>query len=367
MQPAPGPFPAPDRLLEHDAFVRSLARHLIGNPAGAEDLVQETYAAALAHPQRRPGPVRAWLAAIVRHLAWKQRRTDERRARRESTAAPPDPVPSAAEVRASEEQRRRLVERVLALDEPARSTMLLRYFRQLPPRAIAKHFGVPVETVRTRIKRALERLRLDLDREHGGDRGAWLAALLPFAMSPPAGPVAAAAAATSAGLAAIGAGAVAMSMKAKLATAVVVLSGVLATAVMWRGNLGESDASAAAHGTPTTSDRPTPAASDAPKLDPAQSHAERVAEPRAPTAEPTPPPAAIETGSILVRMQSHGGEYAGDDVTVALVTDPGAPPAHAPERRVSRNGTCRFDAVAPGVVSLVADRGGYAQAEVVAG
>jgi hypothetical protein len=38
---------------------------------------------------------------------------------------------------------------------------------------VAARLAIPVETVRTRTRRALERLRADLDRRHG-DRRAWV-------------------------------------------------------------------------------------------------------------------------------------------------------------------------------------------------
>src|SRR5436190_1898691 len=75
----------------------------------------------------------------------------------------------------------RVVAAVLALEEPYRECVLLRYFEELSPRAIAARQRVPLETARTRLKRALELLRARLDREYGGERGAWGAALAPFA------------------------------------------------------------------------------------------------------------------------------------------------------------------------------------------
>ena len=41
----------------------------------------------------------------------------------------------------------------LALPEPYRSTIVLRFFKALPPRRVAERQGVPVETVRTRPRR----------------------------------------------------------------------------------------------------------------------------------------------------------------------------------------------------------------------
>src|SRR5262245_2004586 len=79
---------------------------------------------------------------------------------------------------------RRVVSSVLALEEPYRDVVLLRFFEDLPPREVARRLGVPTETVRTRTRRALDRLRERLDAEHGGDRAAWSAALAPVAALP---------------------------------------------------------------------------------------------------------------------------------------------------------------------------------------
>jgi protocatechuate 3,4-dioxygenase beta subunit len=56
----------------------------------------------------------------------------------------------------------------------------------LPPREVARRLGVPVETVRTRLKRGHALLRARLDGDYGDDREAWCKALLPFALARPA-------------------------------------------------------------------------------------------------------------------------------------------------------------------------------------
>ena len=106
---------------------------------------------------------------MVRHLALSRARSEQRRERRERTAARPEGLPSVAEGVARLELQRRVVEAVLALDEPYRSVVVHRFFYGLAPKEIARRLGVPLETVRTRQRRALERLRARLDTAYGGD------------------------------------------------------------------------------------------------------------------------------------------------------------------------------------------------------
>ncbi len=83
-------------------------------------------------------------------------------------------------MQAREQVRRRLSDAVTKLEEPYRTTIWLRFFEDMPPRDVAAKMKVPVETVRTRTRRALEQLRQQLDEEYG-DRRAWLAFAIPMA------------------------------------------------------------------------------------------------------------------------------------------------------------------------------------------
>ena len=155
----------PEELHAHAAFVRRLATSLVGNAADAEDLVQETWKAALERPPRRAG-ARPWLAHVTRNFARRHRRADSRRADRERDAARSERLPSVESRVSHEEMLQRVVDAVRALDEPYRSTVLARFYENLPPRLIARRDHVPVETVNTRLKRALVRLRATLERDH---------------------------------------------------------------------------------------------------------------------------------------------------------------------------------------------------------
>jgi RNA polymerase sigma-70 factor (ECF subfamily) len=183
---ARGPALDVKALLEHEGFVRALARTLVRDENEADDVAQQAMVAAIeSPPEPRPQGVRGWFATVVRNVVRQRRRGERRRHDREAAAARAEGVPSTAHLLERETARRTVVEAVLALDEPYRSAIVLRYFEALPPRDVAERLGVPVETARTRVKRGVAMLRERLDRRHGGDRPAWIAILLPLSDSPP--------------------------------------------------------------------------------------------------------------------------------------------------------------------------------------
>ena len=173
--------PRPDTLLEHAEFLQRLARRLVQDEHRAEDLVQDTHLAALTGGPTQPAALKAWLAGVLRHLSSNARRSQQRSAARERAAARPESVMPTDELRARLELQRLLATYVEELDEPYARVVFLRFYEGLPPRAIAERLGLPVNTVKTRLQRALERLRARLDRQAGGDRSAWCVTLLPLA------------------------------------------------------------------------------------------------------------------------------------------------------------------------------------------
>jgi len=163
-------------LLQHEDFLRRLARALVGG-AEADDLVQEVWQRALAHPPAEGAPPRAWLARVARNLASNRRRGEARRREREERAAAPEAQPDpAAELERRFELRQRVVQALDGLDEPFRGTLLLRYFEALSLEEIALRQGVPLATAKSRHLRALEKLRAALD-ARCGRREEWLGAL----------------------------------------------------------------------------------------------------------------------------------------------------------------------------------------------
>lgn len=173
----------PDDLLAHHDWVRTLARSLVRDEHAAADLEQDTWVRALEHPPRRAEGVRGWLATVLRNRRRDVHRSDTRRDARERAAARPEALDGPDEMAARADLQRRLIEHVLALEEPYRGTLLYRWFEGLGPAEIAARQGVPASTVRTRLARGLDALRARLDREAGGDGRAWRAALTPLLAS----------------------------------------------------------------------------------------------------------------------------------------------------------------------------------------
>ena len=192
--------------MEHASFVRGLARRLVRGACEAEDLEQDAWLAALERRATPPLDARSWLARTLRRRAGNRRRAEGRRQAREARAARGGVTEgvSATELVERVELRQRVVEAVLALEEPYRAAVLLRYESDLSPTEIARREGVPVATVKTRLRRALEKLRERLDREAGGDGRRWLAGIAPLLDGPSAAVEPVAIGLPGAGLAAAG-------------------------------------------------------------------------------------------------------------------------------------------------------------------
>jgi len=161
------------------AGARRIARALTRDAERADDAVQEAFAAAVEHGDDvEPG----WLAQVVRNAVRRLGRADARRARREVAAARPEPAAPTDALSAEAEIVRDLAAAVLALDEPYRSTIVLRFYHERSSAEIARLQGVPSATVRSRLMRGLGELRARLDARYG-ERGAWIALLGPLAKS----------------------------------------------------------------------------------------------------------------------------------------------------------------------------------------
>ncbi|MEM7200824.1 MAG: carboxypeptidase regulatory-like domain-containing protein [Planctomycetota bacterium] len=173
-------LPSTEALLTEIQWLRRLAARLVGDPHAAEDLAQQAALAGCGAGREAARDRRGWLTGVTRKLALQGARGEARRRRREQAASRDEAAPATDELVARVEVHRHVTEAVLALREPYRSTVLLRFFEDLSAEAIAHRHRVAVSTVRVRLARALAELRRRLDRTCGSRR-AWIAALWPAA------------------------------------------------------------------------------------------------------------------------------------------------------------------------------------------
>ncbi|MCC7011566.1 MAG: sigma-70 family RNA polymerase sigma factor [Planctomycetes bacterium] len=169
-----------EQLLGESAWVRALAESLVRDPAAADDIVQQTWLAALRSPPDAGRALRPWLRAVVENFARMRRRSEASRAAREEHAAREEQLAAPEELLERIETQRALAALVLELEEPLRSVVVLRFYEGLSSVEIGQRVGVSDGTVRWQLKRGLEKLRERLDRKHGGDRRAWTALLAPL-------------------------------------------------------------------------------------------------------------------------------------------------------------------------------------------
>jgi len=186
-----------EALLGQAHWLRALAVSLLGSRPDAEDAVQEVWRAALRSPPDRERPARPWLAQVLRNVVRSHARHTGRRRAHEAEAAAlggPAEAPAADGVLERMQLHRRVAELVMALEEPYRMTLLLRFYEGRAAVDIAREAGVPEGTARWRISEGVRRLRERLDQEPGG-RQRWAGLLAPLAapsQTPSSGPAAAA-------------------------------------------------------------------------------------------------------------------------------------------------------------------------------
>src|SRR6478735_7191052 len=115
-------------LLAHADWLRDLARKLVGG-AEADDAVQDTFVAALRSPPDPNIPAKPWLVRVMKNASRMTYRSDTRRAKREDAASQiTTPPVSTDDTVARAETFRMLVELVMGLDDPYRTTLLRLYF-----------------------------------------------------------------------------------------------------------------------------------------------------------------------------------------------------------------------------------------------
>jgi len=147
------------------AQVHGMAVRAFGPGPDAEDVTQQTFVAAWTgrsgySPAR--GPLPAWLVGICRHkIADTWARLDRQRRAVEAVAGEVSPAP--APVDAVVADRVLLLAELDRIGQPQRGIIELAFFEDLTHAQIAARTGIPLGTVKSHIRRTLERLRTRLE------------------------------------------------------------------------------------------------------------------------------------------------------------------------------------------------------------
>ncbi len=156
-------------------MILRLCYRILGRMDEAEDAAQETFVLAYRAlgSYRADGPPGAWLARIATRVCWRRSATLARRRAATTSfddvlaatlAGPDDPRRSGGGRRG---RRPRYAEPWRLLPEPYREVIALRFLADLSTADIAAATGRPEATVRTQLRRGLERMRALMTR---GDR-----------------------------------------------------------------------------------------------------------------------------------------------------------------------------------------------------
>jgi RNA polymerase sigma-70 factor (ECF subfamily) len=160
-----GEIVAYEELVRRYQAVAVRTAHLIAPDGDAEDATQEAFVKAYAALGRfRPdAPFRPWLLRIVANEARNRRRSATRRTglalRAVEDRRPDDAAPSPESAVLAGERRSTLVNAVNALRDEDREVIAVRYFLDLSEAEAATTLGIPRGTVKSRLSRALGRLR----------------------------------------------------------------------------------------------------------------------------------------------------------------------------------------------------------------
>src|ERR1700751_171342 len=146
---------------------------ITGSAADAEDAAQDGFVKAFQalHRFRAGSPLRPWLLRIVANEARNRARSAGRRQRLELRLTqdfrPGDAAPSPEAVGVAGDGRGRLLAMVNALSDDERLVIASRYFLQLDGQETAAALGIAEGTVKSRLSRALERLRVRMQEPPG--------------------------------------------------------------------------------------------------------------------------------------------------------------------------------------------------------
>ena len=190
MRPDPAPTPAddlssPEELLaacasgelaafqalyrEFSAAAYGLALRVLRDEHLAQDALQEAFTQVWTEAGRfdpQAGTARAWIMTLVHRRAVDRVRRDQadrQRGRAWGTGQLDVDHDSVAEIVELRAEHRRVRSALAALTPLQRQALELAYHRGMTQAQIADHLGIPLGTAKTRLRDALQRLRLEME------------------------------------------------------------------------------------------------------------------------------------------------------------------------------------------------------------
>jgi len=149
---------------QHQAMVFSLAYHSVRDRSAAEELAQEVFFDLYRHLTRLDSPAHLifWLRRVTGHRCIDRARREGRRLELASADVPEPLVAPISRDLLLEERLQRLVAEL-----PARAQMVvtLRYQEDLDPSEIGEILDMPVNTVKSHLRRSIAVLRMKLARQ----------------------------------------------------------------------------------------------------------------------------------------------------------------------------------------------------------
>jgi RNA polymerase sigma-70 factor (ECF subfamily) len=144
----------------HGRYLYGIARSLSGNATDADDLVQETFVAALTSKFRGEAAVRTWLVQIlVRRAAMLRRNRGRGGGTSDISAATGDRSLASRSAAGAADAKMDLADMLSGLSSEHREVIVLRELQGMSYDEMARSLGVPLGTVESRLYRARAELK----------------------------------------------------------------------------------------------------------------------------------------------------------------------------------------------------------------